>query len=59
MLRRIPVVVLSTSQDRHDVIRSYSAGASCYITKPQRYNDLVDIFSLLGKYWLEVVELPS
>jgi CheY-like chemotaxis protein len=59
MLRRIPVVVLSASQDRQDVVRSYSVGASSYITKPQGYDDLVKIIGLLGKYWLEVAELPS
>lgn len=58
MLRRIPVVVLTTSQDRQDVIRSYTAGASSYIAKPQTFDDLVDIIGLLSKYWLEVVELP-
>lgn len=58
MLRRIPVVVLSTSQDQQDVVSSYGAGASSYITKPNLFDDLVDIIDLLGKYWLEVVELP-
>lgn len=58
-LRRIPVVVLTDSQDKQDVVRSYGAGASSYITKPQRFDDLVAVFDLLGKYWLEVVELPS
>ena len=36
----------------------YTAGASSYVTKPQRFDDLVDIIALLGKYWLEVGELP-
>ena len=58
ILRQIPVVVLTTSQDKQDVIRSYTAGASSYVTKPQRFDDLVDMIGLLGKYWLEVVELP-
>ena len=58
ILRQIPVVVLTTSQDKQDVIRSYTAGASSYVTKPQRFDDLVDIIALLGKYWLEVGELP-
>ena len=57
-LRRIPVVVLTTSQDEQDVIRSYSAGASSYITKPQSFEGLVNVIGLLGKYWLEVAELP-
>jgi CheY-like chemotaxis protein len=57
-LRRIPVVVLTTSQDRQDIARSYTVGASSYITKSQSYDDLLEIMGLLGKYWLEVVELP-
>ena len=36
----------------------YTAGANSYVTEPQRFDDLVDIIALLGKYWLEVVELP-
>jgi CheY-like chemotaxis protein len=49
-LQLIPVVVLTTSQDRQDVVRSYSAGASSYITKPQDFHDLVNIIGLLEKY---------
>ena len=59
ILRQIPVVVLTTSLDRQDIVKSYRAGASSYITKPQDFDDLIYIIALLGKYWLEVVELPS
>ena len=39
-------------------LRCYTAGASSCVTKPPRFDDLVDMIALLGKYWLEVVELP-
>jgi hypothetical protein len=39
-------------------LRCYTSGASSCVTKPQRFDDLVAMIALLGKYWLEVVELP-
>lgn len=58
-LRHIPVVVLTTSKAEEDVFRSYDLGASSFITKPVTFQSLVDLTRMLGRYWLEIVELPS
>jgi CheY-like chemotaxis protein len=57
-LREIPVVVLTTSKDEEDILRSYNLGANSYITKPVTFEGLVDVIKSLGKYWFEIVELP-
>ena len=57
--RRIPVVVMTTSKAEEDIFRSYDGGASSYITKPVTFEGLVDVIKTLGKYWVEVVELPN
>lgn len=55
-LRRIPVVILTTSNAEEDVLRTYSLGASSYIRKPVNMASLVDIMATLGHYWFEIVE---
>jgi len=57
-LQKIPVVVLSTSSERQDILESYAVGASSYIAKPVSFDKLVDIIKTLARYWLEMVELP-
>lgn len=57
-LRRIPVVVLTTSKAEEDVARSYLDGANSFITKPASFEGLVDVVQSLGKYWLDTVDLP-
>jgi CheY-like chemotaxis protein len=57
-LRRIPVVILTTSNAQEDVLRTYNLGASSYIRKPVNMTALVDIISTLGHYWFDLVELP-
>jgi CheY-like chemotaxis protein len=57
-LRRIPIVVLTTSKAEEDVLRTYDLGVSSYITKPVTFDALVDLMRTLGKYWLEIVRLP-
>lgn len=58
-LRRIPVVILTTSKAEEDVFRSYDLGVSGYITKPVTFEGLVKAMSELGRYWFELVELPD
>src|SRR3546814_814208 len=58
VLRRIPVIVLTTSKAEEDVVRSYNLGVNCFITKPVTFNSLVEVTRMLGKYWFEIVELP-
>jgi len=58
-LRRIPVVVLTTSKAEEDIFRSYDLGASSFITKPVTFEGLVELMKAMGQYWIEFVELPS
>ena len=57
-LRRIPIVVLTTSKAEEDILRTYDLGVNSYITKPVTFKSLVELIKLLGRYWFEVVELP-
>jgi CheY-like chemotaxis protein len=57
-LHDIPVVVLSTSRLDQDIVRSYQLGVNSFITKPVTFSGLVDAMNVLGRYWLEIVELP-
>jgi CheY-like chemotaxis protein len=57
-LRRIPVVVLTTSRAEEDVVRSYDLGASSFISKPVTFDGLVSAMKALGRYYIEIVELP-
>jgi two-component system response regulator len=58
-LRAIRVVVLTTSKAEEDILRSYDLSAASYITKPVTFETLLDVVRTLGKYWLEIVELPG
>jgi two-component system response regulator len=57
-LRNIRVVVLTTSKAEADIMKTYNLSAASYITKPVTFASLLDIVKTLGKYWLEIVELP-
>jgi CheY-like chemotaxis protein len=58
-LRRIPVVIMTTSKAEEDIYRSYDLGANSFITKPVTFERLVELMRTLGQYWIEFVELPS
>jgi CheY-like chemotaxis protein len=58
-LKRIPIVVLTTSKAEEDILRTYDLGVNSYITKPVTFESLVDTVKVLGKYWFEIVELPT
>lgn len=58
-LRRIPVVVLTTSKAEEDIYRSYDLGASSFIIKPVTFEALVELMKAMDQYWIEFVELPS
>ena len=57
-LHDIPIVVLTTSRLDEDIVRSYQLGVNSFITKPVTFTGLVDAMNVLGRYWLEIVELP-
>ncbi|MDJ0745423.1 MAG: response regulator [Xenococcaceae cyanobacterium MO_167.B27] len=57
-LKRIPVVVLTTSRNEDDVIRSYDLHANCYITKSRNLKDLFRIVKGIEEFWLTTVTLP-
>jgi two-component system response regulator len=58
-LKSIRVVVLTTSKAEEDIIRIYDLSAASYITKPVTFAALIEVVRTLGKYWLEIVELPG
>jgi CheY-like chemotaxis protein len=58
-LRRLPVIVLTTSRAQEDIVRSYDLGVNSFISKPVSFHGLVDALKVLGRYWFEVVELPE
>jgi CheY-like chemotaxis protein len=58
-LRKIPVVVLTTSGAEEDILRTYELGVSSFIRKPVTFEGLLDAMRVLTTYWLEIVELPS
>ena len=58
ILKRIPVVVFTTSQDERDVLKAYNHYASCYVVKPMDLNQLLEVAKWLEN-WLKVVKLPK
>ena len=58
-LRRIPIVVLTTSMAEEDILRSYDLGVNSFITKPVTFEGLVSVMQVLTQYWFQIVELPS
>lgn len=58
-LRRIPVVVLTTSKAEMDIYRSYDLGVNSFIVKPVSFDSLVEVMQVLGRYWFEIVEIAG
>lgn len=59
LLRRIPIIILTTSKSEEDITRSYEMGANSFITKPMTFDSLVTLMKMIGQYWLDLVELPN
>ena len=57
-LRRIPVVVLTSSDAEEDVVRSYELHANAYLTKPVDFDGFLETLGRLEEFWLQVVKLP-
>ena len=58
-LKRIPVVVLTTSKAEEDVLRAYNFNANCYITKPVDLEQFVRVVKAIEEFWLTIVKLPG
>jgi CheY-like chemotaxis protein len=57
-LKRIPVVILTTSQAEEDILHTYDLHANCYITKPVDFNQFLKVVRSIEDFWLTVVKLP-
>ena len=57
-LRRIPIVVLTTSKAEEDILKTYDLGVNSFITKPVSFDGLVEVMKTISKYWFEIVILP-
>jgi CheY-like chemotaxis protein len=57
-LRRIPVVILTTSKAEEDIIKTYDLHANCYITKPVDFDQFINIVKKIEDFWLTIVKLP-
>ena len=58
-LRRIPVIVLTTSEGEEDILSAYDMNANCYITKPVDWKQFIRVVELIEDFWLTVVRLPK
>jgi len=58
-LKLIPVVILTTSADEHDVLRSYNLNANCYVTKPLDVHQFIQVVELISTFWVAAVRLPT
>lgn len=58
-LKRIPIIVLTTSKAEEDILKTYDLGISSFITKPVTFDDLVEVAKAIGNYWFGIVVLPD
>lgn len=58
-LKRIPVVILTTSKAEEDILKSYNLHANCYITKPVDLEQFVTVVRYIEDFWLAIVKLPN
>ena len=58
-LKSIPVIVLTTSYARSDVIKTYASHANCFITKPTGLEQFMNVMHAIDHFWLNIVDLPT
>lgn len=58
-LKRIPVVILTTSEAERDILQTYYMHANCYITKPVDLDQFITVIKSIETFWLNVVKLPT
>ena len=57
-LKRIPVVILTSSRDEEDILKSYNLHANCYITKPMDLDQFIKVVKSIEDFWFTIVKLP-
>jgi CheY-like chemotaxis protein len=57
-LRRIPVVILTTSAQDHDILSAYDLSANCYVTKPVNLDQFLEVVESIDTFWFGIVSLP-
>jgi two-component system, chemotaxis family, response regulator Rcp1 len=58
-LKRIPVVILTTSTSEADILKTYNLHANCYIVKPLNLDEFIRVVRSIESFWLSIVKLPS
>jgi CheY-like chemotaxis protein len=58
-LKRIPVVIMTSSDQEADVLRAYNLHANCYVTKPVNVDEFIDKVRTIETFWLTIVKLPA
>ncbi|MEX2410755.1 MAG: response regulator [Candidatus Paceibacterota bacterium] len=58
-LKHIPVIMLTTSSDEMDVLKSYENHSNCYITKPVDINHFLEVIASIENFWISIVHLPT
>lgn len=56
--KRIPVIVLTTSESEEDILKTYDLLANCYITKPVDLDEFIKVVRFIEEFWLNIVKLP-
>lgn len=57
--KRIPVIILSTSEAEQDIVRAYDNYANCYITKPVDFDDFNNVIQTIANFWFATIRLPE
>ena len=58
-LKRIPVVILTTSQADEDILKAYNNHANCYVNKPVQLDEFIEVVRSINDFWLSIVKLPQ
>ena len=58
LLKRIPVIVLTTSTREEDIVRAYDLGVNTFISKPVRFEDFISVVTAIQEYWIVIATLP-
>ena len=59
LLKKIPVIILTTSDSKQDISNAYALHANCYILKPDDFDDFAKVINLIGTYWFQTVQLTA